>query len=80
MDINKKNNNNNFNKDENIENIKSNYKNELDILRETAINLENELNENEKIITLQKEENIVLKNKIKKLNEMLNFIISNDKK
>ena len=66
MDINQKNNNNNFNKDENIENIKISYKNELDILRETAINLENELNENEKIIEIQKEENIQLKNRKQK--------------
>ena len=80
MDINQKNNNNNFNKDENIENIKSSYKNELDILRETAINLENELNENEKIIEIQKEENIQLKNRIQKLTAMLNSIISSDKK
>ena len=76
----KENNNNNFDKEDNLGNIKSSYKNELDILRDTAINLENELNENEKIIELQKEENILLKNKIQKLTAMLNSIISTDKK
>ena len=82
MDICQKenNNNNNFDKEDNLGNINSSYKNELDILRDTAINLENELNENEKIIELQKEENILLKNKIQKLTAMLNSIISTDKK
>jgi hypothetical protein len=80
MDICQKDNNNNFDKEDNLRNIKSSYKNELDILRDTAINLENELNENEKIIELQKEENILLKNKIQKLTAMLNSIISTDKK
>ena len=77
---NKNNKNNNFNKEDNLENIKSNYKNKLDLLRETAIILESELNENEKIIEIQKEENLQLKNKIQKLTAMLNSIISTDKK
>ena len=84
MDIcqkeNNNNNNNNFDKEDNLVNKESSCKNELDILRATAINLENELYENEQIIEIQKEENILLKNKIQKLTAMFNSIISSDKK
>ena len=63
----------------NSENNKIKYNNNIQILRDTAIRLEDELYKNKKIIEQQKEENTQLKNKIKKLTEMLKSIISMDK-
>ena len=48
---------------------------ELKYLRETAIKLEQELNNNEEIIEAQTEENNALKNKIMKLTEILKALI-----
>ena len=85
MENNKKNDNykynNNFDKSNNVNYISDNDNNNNDIqyLRKTAIQLQDELFKNEKIIEQQKKDNIQLKNKIKKLTEMLKSILSNDK-
>lgn len=78
--------NNNFinkefylNNQKNENNINNEYKNDLEMLRETAIKLEEELNNNETIIKQQKEENRLLEEKISKLTIMLKSIIPMDK-
>ena len=78
--------NNNFinkefylNNQKNENNINNEYKNDLEMLRETAIKLEEELNNNETIIKQQKEENRLLEEKISKLTLMLKSIIPMDK-
>jgi hypothetical protein len=68
-----------FNDDDFLENVNSKYNKELEILRETAIKLEEKLDENQKIIERQEKEKIQLKNEINKLTELLKSIISNDK-
>jgi hypothetical protein len=68
-----------FNDDDFLENVNSKYNKELEILRETAIKLEEKLDENQKIIERQEKEKIKLKNEINKLTELLKSIISNDK-
>lgn len=78
--------NNNFinkefylNNQKNENNINNECKNDLEMLRETAIKLEEELNNNETIIKQQKEENRLLEEKISKLTIMLKSIIPMDK-
>jgi hypothetical protein len=68
-----------FNDDDFLENINSKYNKELEILRDTAIKLEEKLDENQKIIERQEKEKIQLKNEINQLTELLKSIISNDK-
>ena len=63
----------------NLKKINGLENNELENLRNTAIELENELKKNEKIIEQQKEENQQLTNKIEKLNMILKSVISMDK-
>ena len=77
--FNQKKNGINIAKNEN--NLKKNKlnNNELENLRNTAIELEKELNKNEKIIEQQKEENQKLSDRIEKLNMILKSVISNDK-
>jgi len=55
--------------------IENKFDEELKYLRETAIKLEQELNNNEEIIEAQTEENNALKNKIMKLTEILKALI-----
>ena len=55
--------------------IENKFDEELKYLRETAIKLEQELNNNEEIIEAQTEENNALKNKIMKLTEILKAVI-----
>ena len=55
--------------------IENKFEEELKFLRETAIKLEQELNNNEEIIEAQTEENNALKNKIMKLTEILKTLI-----
>ena len=47
----------------------------MNFLRETAVKLQQELNQNEEIIEIQNEENNALKNKIMKLTEILKTLI-----
>ena len=68
-----------FNDDDFLENVNSKYNKELEILRDTAIKLEEKLDENQKIIERQEKEKIQLKNEINQLTELLKSIISNDK-
>ena len=55
--------------------IENKFEEELKFLRETAIKLEQELDNNEEIIEAQTEENKALKNKIMKLTEILRTLI-----
>ena len=68
-----------FNDDDFLENVNSKYNKELEVLRGTAIKLEEKLDENQKIIERQEKEKIQLKNEINQLTELLKSIISNDK-
>lgn len=68
-----------FNDDDFLGNKDSKYNKELEILRDTAIKLEEKLEENEKIIEQQEKEKIQLKDEINKLTSLLQSIISNDK-
>ena len=69
----------NFNDDDFLENVNSKYNKELEILRDTAIKLEEKLDENQKIIERQEKEKIQLKNELNQLTDLLKSIISNDK-
>ena len=69
----------NFNDDDFLENVNSKYNKELEILRDTAIKLEEKLDENQKIIERQEKEKIQLKKEINQLTDLLKSIISNDK-
>ena len=66
------NNKDNFNK----ENV---YENKLNLLKENAIKLEEEFEQNKKIIEYQKKENVQLKQRIEKLTIVLKSIIPNNK-
>ena len=55
--------------------IENKLEKELNFLRETAVKLQQELNQNEEIIEIQNEENNALKNKIMKLTEILKTLI-----
>jgi hypothetical protein len=69
----------NFNDDDFLENVNSKYNKELEILRDTAIKLEEKLDENQKIIERQEKEKIQLKKELNQLTDLLKSIISNDK-
>lgn len=86
----KKNNNNNINRKNNIRNNNlnnniDNFENlnidniELNVLKEACEKLEKDLNEKEMIILKQREEKIIITEKIKKLEKMLSSFVSLDK-
>ena len=75
-----KNKNGQYNSKDNSKNYvnQSKYQNELNRLREKAINLEEELEKNKKIIEYQEKENNELIQRIEKLTKMLKSIVPKD--